>query len=369
MKKISVIGIGKLGLCFALNLEKCGYSVHGFDVRKDYVESLNAKTFISDEAYVNQYLDIANNIRFSPDDAIGDILSSNLIFIVVATPSLDNGDYDHAQIDDFFNKIKDEAEKVNDRIDFVICCTTMPGYCKSLSDRMGFVNHKISYNPEFIAQGTIINNQQYPDVILIGAEDNVAANKISSVYCDMVLNEPAYHVMSPTEAEITKIALNCFLTTKISFANMVGDAAGAFNCDSTKILSAIGSDSRIGNKYLKYGFGYGGPCFGRDNRAFGNFCKMAGVEPAIPVATDKSNSLHVSYYASHLKKMLGDDITFDYATYKKESTMLEDSQVVKTAEVLADAGVNVTFTERDGVINILKEKYGNKFSYENRTEK
>ena len=67
--------------------------------------------------------------------------------------------------------------------------------------------------------------------------------------------------------------------------------------------------------------------------------------------------------------MLGDDITFDYATYKKESTMLEDSQVVKTAEVLADAGVNVTFTERDGVINILKEKYGNKFSYENRTEK
>jgi UDP-glucose 6-dehydrogenase len=122
------------------------------------------------------------------------------------------------------------------------------------------------------------------------------------------------------------------------------------------VLKAIGSDSRIGNKYLKWGYGFGGPCFPRDNRAFGHFAEKLEVEPLICFATDKSNE-------AHLKNQLSFEIMnnkekvkiFDYITYKPESTLLVESQQLKFALMLADNGFDVTIRERKNVIEELRQ--------------
>ena len=362
-KNVSIVGVGKLGLCLGLNLEKKGFDVIGADVSQTYIDSLSNKTFMSDEAGVNDLLAASKNFKFVSD--IKETLNNDVIFLVVATPSLADGNYDHMQVDrvveSFIKLGKNETTK-----HLVICCTTSPKYCDTVQERLQDFNWVVSYNPEFIAQGTILRDQEYPDMVLIGQNDQKAANELVEIYQSLVLSEPRYCVMSRTEAEITKIALNCFLTTKIAYANMVGDVAIAAGYHPVKILSAIGEDSRIGRKYLGHGFGFGGPCFPRDNVAFGNFALSVGVEPLISRATDNSNVHHLQQQLKQARMQrdtCGNSVVFETVTYKPESTILVESQQLKLALLLVEDGFKVTIKERDTVITELKKTYGDKFKY------
>jgi len=360
--KISIIGIGKLGICLSLNLEKCGYEIIGIDINEEYVNKINTKKLVSDEPFVEDYLNKSKNFIATTD--IKKCLLSKIIFITVATPSLESGKYDHSQIENAINQILQFGVQIDKKY-LVINCTTMPTYCERLQEKIKKYNYEICYNPEFIAQGSIIKDQVNADTVLIGCQSNEAYELISSIYKKLCINNPSYHRMSTTEAEITKIALNCFLTTKISYANMVGDIAKKVNCNPDIILKAIGSDSRIGNKYLKYGFGFGGPCFPRDNRAFGLFCEENGVYPHISYATDQSNNSHLLHQLNYTERTVLKDktIIFDSITYKAESTILEESQQLKYAFELTERGYSVQINERLQVINKLKELYGNRFIY------
>lgn len=366
-KTISIVGIGKLGLCFALNLEKNGVPILAYDIRPDYLKLLEEKTFNSDEDGVNELLQKATKISYTND--LADIIKNDTVFIFVQTPSLPTGEYDHSRIEQFFNTIRPMVQDIDHRIDFIISCTTMPGYTEQLRKRIKFDEckheHKISYNPEFIAQGTILRDQQYPDMVLIGQADDEAGDKMEYFYKKIILNSPEYKRMNPTEAEITKIALNCFVTTKIAFANMVGSAAKKSHCDPDVILHAIGSDSRIGNKYFKWGFGFGGPCFPRDNRAFGIFCNSLDITPSIPFATDSTNKEHAMHYADHVYHQLVDNTwIIEHATYKKESTIIEESQILETARILHERGVKIIIRERQKVVDDIRAQYGEIFTYE-----
>jgi nucleotide sugar dehydrogenase len=368
MKKISIIGIGKLGLCFALTLEKAGYSILGADISETYVKEINNKTFNSSEQNVNNLLYKSKNFT-ATTSLIDTINYSNVLFVVVATPSLNNGRYDHSQIDSLVKKIK-KFGKQKETKHFIICCTTMPQYCDSIQKELEEYNYVVSYNPEFIAQGTILKNQEKPDMVLIGEGNKEAGDILEEIYKNHTSNNPEIHRMSRTEAEICKISLNCFLTTKIAFANMVGDIAVKSDCDPDKILSAIGSDTRIGKKYLGYGFGYGGPCFPRDNRAIAIYANDIGIDAVISKASDFSNKIHLDYqieqYIEHNSDK-GKQIIFDYVTYKTESTMLIESQQLQFAVSLAQKGYNVLLKEREEVIEEVKKNYGDLFKYEFRT--
>ena len=257
-KKISIIGVGKLGLCLALNLEKKGYSIVGVDISKDYIRSLNNKTYATPEPFVTEYLKSSKNIQFTTD--LKKSLENDIIFIVVRTPSTKEWKYDHTDIENVVEQLLSYGKQPT-RKDLVINCTTFPGYCEELHNRLKEYNYYVSYNPEFIAQGTVIKDQTHCDSVLIGEADSLVGDKIEKIYRDMCESNPVYNRMSNTEAELVKLATNCYLTTKISFANMVGDMANRLNCDGNTVLEAIGSDSRIGSKYIKPGFGLGGPCF------------------------------------------------------------------------------------------------------------
>lgn len=365
IRNISVIGIGKLGLCFSLTLEKAGHKVCGVDVNEEYVASINEKTFNSSELGVDEALRKSRNFRATTclQEAVD---HSDFLFVVVATPSLRNGRYDHSQINGLIEKLEKLGSKEGKN--FVVCCTTMPGYCDSIKERLNTLGYTVSYNPEFIAQGTILRDQDHPDMVLIGQGNEETGLKLQEIYENHTSNTPRICRMTPLEAEITKISLNCFLTTKIAYANMIGDILIRCGGNPDVVLSAIGSDTRIGNKYLGYGFGYGGPCFPRDNRALAIFADDIGVEASISLASDKSNELHLNYQVEHFIANNSREVPvkFDFVTYKPESTLLIESQQLAFAVKLAQNGFRVIINERKGVIDRLINRYGQLFEYNER---
>ena len=355
--KIGIIGIGKLGLCFGLNLKKAGHQVYGVDKNSEYIEKLKQGSFNSKEDYVNEYL---TKYGFKYSTNIEDALSCDVIFVVVQTPSTNDFKYDHSIIE----RIKDELiqrGKSSNRKDLIINCTTFPGYCDGLQKDLDPYNYRVSYNPEFIAQGTIIRDQQYCDNVLIGQADEFAGNLIKEIYDSFVLSTPIYNTMSLTEAEITKLSVNCFLTTKISYANMIGDISIRYNANPDTILKAVGTDSRIGGKYLKPGFGFGGPCFPRDNRALAKCAEEVGIDAIISKATDEMNKSHLENQINFIKENYSkeDVIEIEYLTFKKESDSFQESQQLEFAKRLQLEGFRVRVKdEREEIVKIAKDKYG-----------
>ena len=357
---LSIIGIGKLGLCFALVLEKAGYNVMGVDLNKNYVNSINQKNLKSEEKDVEVLL--KQSKKFIATTSLNDAIQhSNQIFVIVATPSLESGEYDHSQIHDVIKGLNNIG-KQNVKKHLIICCTVMPGFCDSIKEKLADLNYDVSYNPEFIAQGTIIQNQENPDTVLIGEANVEIGNKLQEIYKKHTKNDPKICRMTPLEAEITKLSLNCFLTTKIAYTNMIGDIVDKAGGNPDVVLSAIGSDTRVGQKFLKYGFGYGGPCLPRDNRALGVYAKKIGLPAKISEATDSSNSDHLDFMVQRSKE--NKTIILEKVTYKPESTMLVESQKLKFADKLADLGGSVIIRERKSVIDELKKEFGEKFHYE-----
>jgi nucleotide sugar dehydrogenase len=354
MKSVSIIGIGKLGLCLGLNLENSGYNVIGIDVNEEYINDLNNNNFQTSEPSVNRLLSTQKNIKFTTD--IQEAFENDIVFIVVSTPSTHEWKYDHSNIDNVVNKLL-ELGVQKKRKDLIINCTTFPGYCEELHNRTKDYNVHVSYNPEFIAQGSIIKDQLYADHVLIGGSDEYASNLIEKVYMDFMVSEPIFNKLTPVEAEITKLSVNCFLTTKISYANMIGDITIRYGGDPNNVLDAIGSDHRIGNKYLGYGYGFGGPCFPRDNRALLKCAEEVGVNAVISKSTDEMNDLHLQYQIEEFVRNNPNkgDVVFDYVTYKKDSTILEESQRLKFALELQKLGYNVIVKEeRDEIKDTIK---------------
>lgn len=346
MDNISILGIGKLGLCFSLTLEKAGFNILGVDVNEQYVDSINNKTLKTSEQDVEAYLKNSKNFLATTNLKLA-LEHSNILFVMVATPSLDNGRYDHSQIENLINNLIKFGKQIQTK-HLVICCTTMPEYCDLLQDKLLEYNYVISYNPEFIAQGTILRDQQNPDLVLIGEGDKNAGDILEKIYKKHTLNNPPIYRMKRTEAELCKLSLNCFLTTKIAYANMIGDIAVRSGCNPDKILSAIGADTRIGNKYLKYGYGFGGPCFPRDNRALAIFANDKNIDALISKASDESNNLHLEYQIEEFVKNNPDKqkpVVFEYLTYKKESVLLTESQQLKFALKLKSLGYNVKISD------------------------
>lgn len=358
MNKIGVIGLGRLGICLALNLENAGFEVIGVEKDKKRALSIDEKTLRSSEAQVDDYLRASTKLQvFS---SIKEISDCSTIFICVATPSKEDGSFDHGQINEVLDALG-ELEFNSDRIDLLISSTVMPGYCEDLNKNQNGI-FKISYNPEFIAQGSIIRDQQNPDQVLIGEFDKLAGDKISAIRSMIVKNNPVVNRMSPSEAEITKLAVNCYLTTKIAFANALGDLARTYSANENRVLNAIGSDLRIGKKFFGYGFGYGGPCLPRDNKALHTSAIQKGLDLPISKATDISNKKHLEFQLNEFLEY-PEPIVFDHVAYKKNSDILEESQQLELAVELMKRGKKVLIHENARVIENLKKEFGNSFQY------
>ena len=361
---ISVIGIGRLGLSLSLTLERKSFDVVGVDLNQEYVDSLNEGFIETPEPKVQQYLKESTMFRATTN--LKEALDhSKYIFCVVATNTLEDGHYDHTVIDKLAEQIM-QYDSPKERKHLIIQSTTIPGYCKELKEKMQDYNYSISYNPEFIRQGSIIDDQAEPDLVLIGVDDSDAKEFLVDIYRRMTNNEPPIEVMSVLEAEITKLALNCYLTTKISFSSMVGDLCTTVGARPERVLGAIGADERIGPKLLKYGFGYGGTCLPRDNRALSAFANKVGMKCLISDATDLINREHTTFQVNEFVKSTpkGEPISLTGVTFKSGSDIIEESQQLAFAVGVAKAGYDVTIKDSQVVLDEVKSIYSDLFKYE-----
>jgi nucleotide sugar dehydrogenase len=367
--KVGVIGAGRLGICFALLCEAAGYDVLVSDIREDYVNDLNNRKIVTNEPEVENLLRVAKNFRATTNNK--EVINEcDLIYTLVATPSKEDGSYDVSSV---YNVIEDFSDVETSKY-FVVGCTVNPGDCNAFKEKLPR-NIKVFYNPEFIAQGSIINDLRTADMVLLGSnprEDNDKIIKeIKTLYQKIQTTRAIVCSMSTTAAEITKIGVNCFLTTKISYANMLGDVLHLSGCgdEVTGVLNAIGTDSRIGRKYLGYGFGYGGPCLPRDNRAFAAFAKSLGLEYNLGYVTDEINNQHSKFVCDFYDKINDKNLPFyfDSITYKKNTDILTESQQYRLCKDLLDRGYKV-YIRNDSrvtpqVCDELFDKYGEKVQF------
>ena len=364
--KIGVIGAGRLGICFALLAEKAGYDVLVSDIRESYVHDLNKKVIVTNEPQVQELLSESKNLRATTDNK--EVLKEcDIIYTLVATPSLPSGDYDVSAVWQVVNDIQECDFPVRGKA-FVVGCTTNPGDCDNFQKQLNEYGVDVFYNPEFIAQGCIIKDLQYADMVLVGGNNALIYADICEFYKAIQITEPKINFMSTTAAELVKLAVNCYLTTKISYANMVGEVmtlAGMEDEIST-VLKAIGEDTRVGSKYMRYGFGFGGPCLPRDNRSFSAYAKKLGLDFNLGATTDEFNNEHAEFLKIYYIKKNDEDLPyyFHYISYKEGTDILTESQQYRLCLDLLEEGYKVYVNDNQAIIDqvrdYLESKYGDR---------
>ena len=355
--KIGVIGAGRLGICFALLAESVGHDVYVSDVRSHYVDQVNAKEIYSNEPEVEDLLLRSKKLRATTNNQ--DVIKhSDIIFTFVPTPSLDDGSYDCSLVDsvvcDLLRAPNLEGKK------FIVGCTTNPGYVDQVDKRLEGKGISVFYSPEFVAQGSIVRDMRKADMILCGGRDDEGFEKIKLIYTSFMDSDVNFYPMSNTAAEITKISINCFLTYKISYANMIGQILYKAGCgdEIPNILSSIGADSRIGSKYLNYGLGFGGPCLPRDNRALGHYADRVGLKYSLPQVTDDFNEAHADFIKNYCVDRNTEGLPFfiDSIGYKIGCDLVVESPRLRLVEDLLKDGHKVYVQEIDDVINQYAEE-------------
>ena len=371
VNNIGIIGVGRLGICYAILFAKAGYKVFIYDINANILDNIKNDEYNYYEPNLNDLISIyKSNLILSYQ--LNDVLNNcDILFTFIQTPSLSNGLYNHEYIDNLVEDfIKYDNSNSNSKL-LIINSTVIPEYCNSIKNKLLSNKFKLCYNPSFIAQGSIINNIINPDIILIGMDDNNNDNNdnneeiknITNIYKNIINSKDTniFKCMNLYEAEITKLSINCYITFKISYANLIGDMLNNNNCNPDIVLNAIGSDTRIGNKCLNYGFGYGGPCLPRDNKAlyaYGN----DKIDLHICKNIDNINNNHLMFQYNQMKNA-EEPIIFKYITYKDTSDILDESQKLKLALLLANDNKKVIIYERQMIIDILKDKYNNLFEY------
>ncbi len=347
MRTISVIGLGKLGSPFLATCASRGFDVIGLDVNSHFVDLLNqGKAPVDEPNLAKLILKNRKNLKATSDYSEA-VNNSDITFIIVPTPSTKIGTFSNAYVVSAIRQIgKVLVEK--DKFHLVVVISTiMPKsmdneIIPALENASGKKLNRdfgICYNPEFIALGSVIDNLLNPDFVMIGESDRKAGLILEKFYKKFCTNKPPIKRMNFVNAEISKLALNSYITTKISFANTLAQICEKVpDGDVDIVTSAIGQDSRIGSKYLKGALPYGGPCFPRDNRAFSSFAKKVGVQASLAKATDLVNE-NMTHQILKKVEQIGANKNCKIAilglAYKPDTDVAEESAGVKIANLLS----------------------------------
>jgi UDPglucose 6-dehydrogenase len=370
--KISIVGFGKLGSALAaafvsrheiiIPIENpvryaWPFWVYAFDKSSDAFTAPLQSTY--PEPQVSELLSEANargNLELHTMDNAAKITDTSVTFVIVPTPSLSDGSFDTNYCIEAMLSIG-EAIKDKDAYHLVVLSSTvMPSDCETkiipalelaagrkLGDMLGFC-----YSPAFIAQGSVVDDFLDPDFVLIGGNE-LDAERLKMIYEELNPSFPGeetqYALMSISSAEVTKLALNTYITLKISFANTL-----AVFCHRTPgahvddVTGAMGLDSRVSPKFFKGATGYGGPCFPRDGRAMIKALDKAELwngYAGIPYISVKINQVHVEFVGELAREVLPEDgsVLVLGAAYKVGTPITEESFGLALADYLALARV------------------------------
>ncbi len=343
--RISVIGLGKLGLPLALCISSKGYDVVGMDRNGLLIERL-----IKGEVPIkeNDLKGLLNRNIIYTENLKKAISETDITFLILPTPSDKNGIFISKYLEE---ALTESANILKDKTKyhlFVIVSTVMPTTTSNLVKMLEERSRKkigrdfgICYNPEFVAIGSVVRDILNPELILIGESDKKAGKLLEDFYRNFLNKRIPIIRTNFVNAEISKLSINTYVTTKISYANMLSEMCENIpGGDVDVVTGVLGHDSRIGSKYLKAGAAFGGTCFPRDNRAFVALAKKIKVSFDISDATQKINLRQVDRLSQVLQKIARkkDRIAILGLSYKPFTDVVEESPGMILAQNLLNKG-------------------------------
>src|ERR1700693_2435897 len=349
---VSVCGLGKLGACMAATFAARGVSVVGVDIDPEKIRKVNAGEAPVDEPRLAETMKEGRERLRATDDP-SETVATDASFFIPPSPSLPDGSFSTEYLLKAMRPVAKAMRQAGKKGHIFVCSsTTTPGAVDSvlipmLEKETGWKcgrEFSVCYNPEFIALGNVVNGLLEPDMVLIGESDPVAGDLLEEFYRSYTRNKCRIVRMSIISAELTKISVNSYITMKISFTNQLRMIAEQFpKADINVILDAIGTDTRIGKKYLRAGLSFGGPCFPRDNRLLAYAARKTGGAAPLAEASDKVNELTKSNLLEKATKLEPTRATVLVLgmSYKPDTYITEESAGLHLAQNLKRQGYRV----------------------------
>jgi UDPglucose 6-dehydrogenase len=350
---VSIVGLGKLGSCMAAAMADRGLNVIGVDVNGQTIRRLNDGLAPVREPSLDEMV-AKNRARLRATASFDEAVSESCAtFVVVPTPSDERGAFSLQFAARSFESIGAALKKKNGDHLVVLTSTVLPGSTRhgllplleKHSGRRCGEDFGLCYNPEFIALGSVIRDFLNPDFHLVGEFDKASGDRLEAINSRVCLNGAPFRRMSIENAELAKIALNSYVTLKISFANMLADLCERIPGGNVDVVSdALGFDSRIGRKYLTGGLGFGGPCFPRDGVALNFLGEAIGADCGLIRENDAYNRRLPARVIGRLLPLLDPQgsVAVLGLAYKPHSEVIEESPGIALARALAEAGRQVT---------------------------
>jgi UDPglucose 6-dehydrogenase len=369
---IGVIGGNEIGLSFALLCEKIGYEVIFSESEEDYVYNLNNKICITNEPMIQSMLLNSNNFSATTEN-LELMKVSDMIFTFVPTNQSIEGNFDTTKVFDVMSNFY-TLSSLNIPLyekKFIVCSTTNPGDVGQIQTRLYPYNVQVAYVSEFTSKGDIVKGFQQSDTLLIGTEYQEFANELIQLYTKIQTTSLNAYIMSIKSAEISKIAINTLIATKITYANMLGETMinSGLGDEVNMVLSAVCGDSKIDKKHLKYGYGFGGPSIPKDNRVFGNYVNSVGVKSNLPLTIEEYNKNHSEFLKNYFTQKNPDKsipFVMDGISHKKGFDVMEESQQFKLCVDLLDEGYTLYVIEINEItkkLTSLSDSYSNRLKF------
>ncbi len=334
---IGVIGVGWVGLCTAACFAELGHDVVARDILPDKVESLSRGEVPMHEPGLPELVaKNADRLTFTTD--MGEVLDrARLLFCCVDTPPTYSGDADLSRVEAVVDELGDSNEHA------IVMKSTVPvGTGRSIQRKregLGYVS-----NPEFLKEGSAVDDFMKPDRVVVGADEHseAFADRVAALYES--LGGPIVRT-DVASAEMIKLASNAFLATKISFINEIANVSEELGADVNEVARGMGLDARIGDKFLKAGLGFGGSCFPKDVSALKQLAGNSGYAFQLLTSVIEVNDLQkrraVGKLQKHLGSLVGKEIALLGVAFKPDTDDIREATSLVLAARLQGEGANV----------------------------
>ena len=351
--KVGVIGSGYVGLVAAACFSEMGNTVMCVDIDENKIESLKKGIIpIYEPGLDSLVVNNSNKGRLIFSTDINDVLSSSeVVFIAVGTPMGDDGSADLQYV---LNVARSIGQNMSHHIVVVDKSTVPIGTAdkvrKTIQDELDKRDSELTFdvvsNPEFLKEGAAIKDFMHPDRVVVGSNNGESTNLMKRLYAPFTVSSNRFISMDIRSAEMTKYAANAMLATKISFINEISNICEKVGADVNQVRNGIGSDSRIGYKFIYPGCGYGGSCFPKDVKALINISKENNYLPKLISAVEDVNfnqkKILFKKIISHFGENLKDKkIAIWGLSFKPETDDMREAPSIPLINSLIEAGAVV----------------------------
>lgn len=346
--RLCVVGSGYVGLVTGACLADTGNHVVSVDRDESLVAELSRGVSTIFEPGLEDLLKSnlkSGRLRFTTDLRSA-VQMAQIVFIAVGTPPREDGSADLSGVDAVARGVGEAMSGYT----IVVMKSTVPvGTCDRIEKLIGEVAQHpfcVVSNPEFLKEGTAVDDFQRPDRVIIGADNDEAGEIIASLYHPFVRNNKPIIIMSRRASEMSKYASNAYLATRISFINEMAEICDALHVDVDEVRRGIGADARIGHHFMYPGVGYGGSCFPKDVQALTNFAHQAGVHAEILEAVHTRNLNQRKRIVARVLERLGSDLSGKRiavwgVAFKPQTDDIREAPAITIIEQLLEAGATV----------------------------